>query len=280
MLNRSKTVRCTAMLLLGAVACSSIVDPALDPRAVPFQPPPVYARWWSMVQSCSGLQGSLSDVSWYQVPGSGTVSYSGDEVAGYWALKDSRIVLGGEAVLDGSVVRHEMLHALVRKASGHPREYFLQRCAGLVVCGPTCVADGGPPPSIDATVQRVTSDALRLFVSIEPTPPSAATDGGVFAVIVSATNPNSFPIVVTSTANGPGNTFFYSLLGPAGGITGSVNALDSSMRYFAAGETKFQYFDFSIATSLGPRKVPPGSYQLYAGWETRGVTLEGITIGP
>jgi len=26
--------------------------------------------------------------------------------------------------------------------------------------------------------------------------------------------------------------------------------------------------------------VPAGSYQLYAGWETRGVTLEGIAIGP
>jgi len=176
MLNRSKTVRCTAMLLLGAVACSSIVDPALDPRAVPFQPPPVYARWWSMVQSCSGLQGSLSDVSWYQVPGSGTVSYSGDEVAGYWALKDSRIVLGGEAVLDGSVVRHEMLHALVRKASGHPREYFLQRCAGLVVCGPTCVADGGPPPNIDATVQRPAFQSQQI-ISEFPAVPARAPQG-------------------------------------------------------------------------------------------------------
>src|SRR6476620_4142025 len=158
MFNRSGLVRGTAMLLLSTVACSSIVDPALDPRAVSFQPPPVYARWWSMVESCSGLQGPLSDVSLYQVPGSGTVSYSGDEVAGYRALNNNRIVLGGEAILDGSVVRHEMLHALVRKASGHPREYFLQRCAGLVVCGPTCVADAGPAPSIDATVQRVNSD--------------------------------------------------------------------------------------------------------------------------
>jgi hypothetical protein len=233
-----------------------------------------------MVESCSGLQGSLSDVSWYQVPGSETVSYSGDEVAGYWAHDRNRIVLGGEAVLDGSVVRHEMLHALVRQASGHPREYFLNRCAGLVVCGPTCVADAGPAPNIDATVPRVTSEALQLFVSIEPVPPSSAIDGGVFAVIVSATNPNSHPVVITSTANGPGNTFFYSLLGPAGGITGSVDAIDSSMRYFGAGETKRQYFDFSIAANLGKRKVPPGSYQLYAGWETRGVTLEAITIGP
>ena len=233
-----------------------------------------------MVESCSGLQGSLSDVSWYQVPGSETVAHSGDEVAGYWAYVTNRIVLGGEAILDGQVVRHEMLHALVRQLKGHPREYFLDRCAGLVVCGSACIADAGPAPSIDATIPRVTSEVLKLFVAIEPNPPTSATDGGVFAVIVSATNPNSYPIVVSPGPNAQNHTFFYTLIGPAGGISGSVDALDSSTRYFAAGETKRQYFDFSISSNLGARKVPSGSYQLYAGYETRGVTLEALTIGP
>jgi hypothetical protein len=268
------------MFLLSALACSSIVDPVLDPRAVPFQPPPVYARWWSMVEKCSGLQGSLSDVSWYQVPGSETVRYSGDEVAGYWAYASNRIVLAGESMLDGLVVRHEMLHALVRQPKGHPRQYFLDQCAGLVVCGSTCVADAGPAPSIDPTIPRVTSEVLKLFVSIEPSSPSSAVDGGVFAVIVSATNPNSYPIVVSPSPGSRNHTFFYTLSGVAGGISGSVEALASSTTYFAAGETKRQYFDFSIAANLGARKVPSGVYQLYAGYEIRGVALEGFTIGP
>lgn len=280
MLSRSKFGRGTSILLLITVACSSIVDPVLDPKAVSFQPPPVYTRWWSMVESCSGLQGSLSDVSWYQVPASETVGHSGDEVAGYWAYVSNRIVLAGESLLDGLVVRHEMLHALVRQLKGHPRQYFLDRCAGLLVCGSTCVRDAGPAPSIDAAIPRVTSEVLKLFVSIEPNPPSSAVDGGVFQVVVSATNPNSYPIVVTPSPSANNHTFFYVLTGLAGGISGSVDALDSSMRYFGAGETKRQYFDFSIAGSLGPRRMPPGTYQLYAGYETRGVTLEGVVIGP
>jgi len=233
-----------------------------------------------MVESCSGLQGSLAEVSWYQVPGSETVDRSGDEVAGYWAPAGNRIVLGGEATLDGLLVRHEMLHALVRQLKGHPREYFLERCGGVVSCGSSCIADAGPTPSIDAAIPRVTSDVLKLFVSIEPNLPSSAVDGGVFAVIVSATNPNAYPIVVTPSPNALNHSFFYTFFGSAGGISGWVEALDSGMRYFAAGETKRQYFDFSIAANLGTRTLPPGSYRLYAGYETRGVTLEGITIGP
>jgi hypothetical protein len=173
-----------------------------------------------------------------------------------------------------------MLHALLRQLKGHPREYFLDRCGGIVTCGSNCLADAGPAPSIAATIPRVTSDVLKLFLSIEPNAPSSAIDGGVFAVIVSATNPNSYPIVVSPGPDAGNHTFFYTLLGPAGGISGSVDAFDAGMRYFAAGETKRQYFDFSIAANLGRGKVPSGSYRIYAGYETRGVTLEGFTIGP
>ncbi len=148
------------MLLLSTVACTSIVDPALDPRAEPFHPLPVYARWWSMVESCSGLQGSLAEVSWYQVPGSETVDRSGDEVAGYWAPAGNRIVLGGEATLDGQVVRHEMLHALLRQLKGHPREYFLDRCGGVGSCASGCLTDAGPAATIEPTIRR--PQTLRL----------------------------------------------------------------------------------------------------------------------
>jgi hypothetical protein len=267
------------MLLLSAWACTSITDPPLDPRAVPLQPLPVYARWWSMVESCSGLQGSLSDVNWYQVPNSQTVDLTGDEVGGYWTLHSKSIVLAGELTEVGVIVRHEMLHALLRNVKGHPREYFLGRCGGVVSCASSCVKDAGPAPN-DATAERVTSDVLKLFVSVVPNTPSSSVDGGVFTVIVTATNPNSHSIIVTPNADAMNHSFFYTLTGAAAGISGWVDVLDSGMRYFAAGETKSQYFDFSIGANLGSHTVPPGTYRLYAGYETRGVALEGVTISP
>ena len=281
MRNRSKFIRRhAAMSLLGALACTSITDPPLDPRAVPLQPLPVYARWWSMVESCSGLQGFMSDVSWYQVPGTQTLDLAGDEVSGYWTVHSNSIVLAGEATLAGVVVRHEMLHALLQKVRGHPREYFLERCGGVVSCASSCVTDAGPAPNVDATTERVTSDVLKLFVSVVPNAPSSSVDAGVFTVIVTASNSNSYPIVITPSAAALNHSFFYTLSGVAGGISGWVDVLDSGMRYFAAGETKRQYFDFSIGANLGGHTVTPGAYRLYAGYETRGVALEGVTIGP
>lgn len=281
MFRESKFVRRGAALLLaGTLGCTSIVDVPLDPRAVPLQPLPVYARWWSMVESCSGLQGSLGAVTWYQVPNSETVDYGGDEVSGYWASADSRIVLAGGATLSGLVVRHEMLHALLRNVKGHPREYFLERCGGIVACASACVADGGPPPTISETTERVTSDVLKLFVSVVPNSPSTSVDGGVFTVIVTATNPNSHPILITTSGQASSYSFFYTLFGPVGGSSGSVEVLDSGARYFAAGETKVQYFDFSIGETRSAHTVTPGSYRLVAGYETRGVALEGVAIGP
>lgn len=272
--------RTTAMSLLSILGCTSIVDPVLDPRAEPFEAPPVYARWWSMVESCSGLQGSMSNVSWYQLPGSESVDVNGEDVGGYWAPVGNSIILGGKLVLDGALVRHEMLHALVRQVKGHSREYFLDRCGGVVSCSSGCVADAGPAPKIDATVPRVTSDVLTLFVSIVPNAPSSSIDGGVFGISITATNPNSYPILVALKPNASNDSFFFTLFAPVGSIGTYDGALDPSVRYFGAGETKRHYFDFSIGATLGRGTVPPGMYRVYAGYDIRGVALENVAIGP
>jgi hypothetical protein len=80
----------TAMLLLSALLVPRSSNPYLIASGG-VSNPAVYARWWSLVESCSGLQGSLSDVSWYQVPGSENVARSGEQVAGYWASVENRI---------------------------------------------------------------------------------------------------------------------------------------------------------------------------------------------
>ena len=272
--------RGTAIALTTALGCGSISDPALDPRAVSLQPLPVYARWWSMVESCSGLNGSLSDLTWYQVPGSATVDYGSDEVSAYWSAAGNRIVVAGDATDAGDIVRHEMLHALLRKR-GHPREYFLARCGGVVSCASSCVSDAGPAPSVDASTEQVGSDRLQLFVSVIPEHPSSTIDGGVFTLEVSATNTSPNPVLVNFGSVVLSHSFFYTLVGPlGGGLSGSAPILDSSVKYFLAGETKRQYFDFVLGAFLGGRTMPPGDYRVYAGYETRGVTLEGVSIGP
>src|SRR5437762_5976779 len=113
--------RASAMLLLSIFSCTRIVDPVFDSGAEQFERPLVYTRWWSMVESCSGLHGSLADITWYQVPGA-IVDLDGKDVSGYWSRASNSIVLAGDQVLGGAIVRHEMLHALVRQA-GHSREY-------------------------------------------------------------------------------------------------------------------------------------------------------------
>ena len=69
-------------------------------------------------------------------------------------------VLAGTDTIEGSVVRHEMLHALVR-AKGHPRAQFLQRCGGIVACGPDCVHDAGPAAAPAAGTPVVRAMALK-----------------------------------------------------------------------------------------------------------------------
>ena len=117
-------------------------------------------------------------------------------------------------------------------------------------------------------------------MTIEPASPSSSIDGGVFTVIVSATNTNPYPIVVDPNPSAGHYGFFYTVVGPSGGITGTGGALDSSVRFYASGETKSQYFDFSIGTNLGRAIVSPGTYQVIGGFDTRGVALDGVAIGP
>ena len=125
-------------------ACGNLVDPDLPANAEQYTPPPVYARWWSMTQSCSGLSGDLSAVTWFMVPGVSTVLLNGKTVEGYWSLAGNRIVIAGAGRLAGGIVRHEMLHALM-KAAGHPRAKFLGECGGVVYCTEACISDGTMP---------------------------------------------------------------------------------------------------------------------------------------
>jgi hypothetical protein len=282
----ARNALCSVQLIAAVAfvtACDRIVDPALPSTAAQFVPPPVYDKWWTMVETCSGVKRPLGDVSWFGIPGS--LFQLGDQVVtGYWTAGANRIVLADSARLDGSVVRHEMLHALIRQ-NGHPRSAFLEKCAGLVSCTPECVADAGPYTTVSVGIATVPPDSINVSVEILPNPPTFAVDGGVFSMVVSAHNPATHPVnVLLPTINGlKVAAFAYDIRGftiPAPRIGGTFELLDPSATTFEAGETKRHYFDFNIGTIVRNRTVAPAGYKMTGSYGTHSVTLSPIVIAP
>jgi len=102
------------------VACG--FDPA---GSQPWEPPAVYRQWWAETEACSGLSGNFDRVEWMTVPGASFPCSSGDCV-GHWD-PDHKIFLASDWTLHEMVVRHEMLHDLMRR-SGHPSPPFGAGC--------------------------------------------------------------------------------------------------------------------------------------------------------
>ena len=267
-----------------ATACDRVVDPALPSNATVFAAPPVYAKWWAMAESCTGVKRPLADVSWFVIPGVSLFQLGDRVVSGYWTAGSNRIVLAENSRLDGAVVRHEMVHALIR-APGHPRSAFLQKCAGIVSCTPDCVADAGPSGTDNIAYPIVPPDSLDISVQIDPDPPSLAIDSGVFSVVVSAHNRASHPVNValpTIVAGRPVAPFSFEIRALFGfaAMVGELDLTDASVTIFAADETKRQYFDFVIGSALRNRTVSPGSYRFTGFYGARPAVLTPIVISP
>ena len=261
-------------------ACTITTAPERPAGAVPLTPPAVYARWWAMTESCSGLTGPLAAVSFWHVPGVNSFMRGGKNVLGYWTNADNQIVLAGNAELDGSNVRHEMLHALLR-VGGHPREQFLGKCAGFVDCAVDCIADAGAPPPADPATPFASPRTFEVSVAALPERPGRAVDGGEFSVIVSVRNPQQRTVIARlGTTNVQAWSFQFELRGASGAIAGNEVVVDASTVTFAPGETKRQVFDFAIGASLAQRRVPPGDYTLLGGYGTQFSAPAALTVTP
>ena len=270
----------TAATLLAA--CERIVDPALPADAVPFTPPSVYTRWWAMTESCSSRSGSLSSVKWLVVPNTSDFQLNGETVSGYWTQGSNSIVIAAGVRLDGDVVRHEMLHALAR-TSGHSRADFLDRCGGVVSCTSQCVADAGTVPTIDPGLPVVSPDSLDVTVELVPTLPSLAIDSGAFTMILSVHNPANHSIVASlpQLTGGISTAFTFDIRSPIGfgnRLQGVRNFVDPSVTVFGAGETKHQYFDFTIGRITSGRTIVPGTYDFLGAYGSHQAALRSITI--
>lgn len=231
-------------LVLALAACDSPTAPRLPAGSVRFTPPSMYRQWWALTEQCSGRQGNYDAISWYVVPDAYTLPGT-NRLGGIW-YGDNRIVLAGayDGISAGDLVRHEMLHALVREGS-HPREMFVVRCGGVVVCVEECLTDGGPAPPPDPGARLEPDSTVEVTVDVVPNAPSSGTWDGYFMMIVHAHNPADYPVI--SRRGG----FGYLLTGPGGTVQYDLPVEAPEETRFAAGETKSHIFDFHIVDHLG-----------------------------
>ena len=143
LLTRTAVPFATLFALAGAcrdLPFTPLTAPELPATAVSLTPPATYAEWWHTTEECSGIEGDLSRVSWFVVPGRTSFTYGTGQYDGYWWNGVHWILLAGEKVENPLVVRHEMLHELLGRGD-HPAEYFQRRCAAVVICNEACRDD-------------------------------------------------------------------------------------------------------------------------------------------
>jgi hypothetical protein len=291
---RPKT-RAGILALLAGISCGRLVDPPLPADARLFVPPPVYSRWWAMVEECSGLRGSLDKVQWYSAPEElSNPDNSGDRVEGYWSRASNRIVLSRNRTIDGAVVRHEMLHALVR-SGGHSRRRFLQECGGVVSCPPSCIRDAGAPLPWGPATPTVDPSQLEVTSAVSPRSPSSMIDGGLATFTISVRNPFAYPVVVqlpNSSGGGVATSYRYAIRQiPGGGLSSANLAFDIGVTHFAPGETKRDVFDFVVVSIPAPSygaisgigsgiTLPPGSYLFRGDYGGHSATDLSVQLNP
>lgn len=253
------TTRC--LLAIFAIAflvtgCDLFTASTFPTAAVPFAPHGQYAFWWQLTESCSGLTGSFARVHWYEIRGVDTYNVAGaDGAAGTWWREGDRIVLAGNVLDDGRVVRHEMLHALIG-AGGHPAAYFQDRCAGYVACSSSCIAER-PPAPVPPDAAVLSSRQLAIQADLVPSVFSNGENDGWIAVIVSVRNPFGHPVWVSLDGFGGAARTFGATF--ASGI-GTTEVSYSDRVGFLAGATQRAVEDVRLG---GSDPLLPGSYRLF-----------------
>lgn len=262
-----------------AVACDSTTAPAPLPLdAERFEPPAVYARWWAMTEACAGRSRSLASVRWYRVPGPAFRLEDGEIVGGVFDRLANRIVLAEAYLDDGSIVRHEMLHA-IGGVRGHPTELFLERCAPILSCG---ACEAWRPPGRDYAL--LPPDSLEIASDARMLP--REVDGQRWlALWVSVRNPRERPVVAVTPGNGlTPPTFGFRLFGPVGnsmnGLESAEVATDSSVLFFQPLETKRWLYEFRVDTGFSRTTVSPGRHLVSGGYAQRWAAFDTVDVVP
>ena len=79
---------------------------------------------WTELESCSGRHRSFDAVDFFYVPRELLSASQGIRTVGQFFPATNRIYVVESKRNDRAVLRHEMMHALVRDIPGHPVKYF------------------------------------------------------------------------------------------------------------------------------------------------------------
>ena len=165
-------------------ACGWWSDNDFPESAVKFTPPAYFQTWWQVVELCSGRSAPFSEVAWYTAPHSELV-VRGEPAFGAWFADRNRIALADENRESPSLVRHEMLHAILREGD-HPPAYFHERCGDEVICGREC----GVAMSLEHAHEIARQD-LTVHVQLFPEMPSLTAQQGKATIVVHLRNPSN-----------------------------------------------------------------------------------------
>ena len=91
-----------------------------------FVPPEGYRGWWETVEACSSRSGDFDLVRWCQAD---VMVIGGKDGSGFWEPPHD-ITVVNTAKGNASVVRHEMLHDLLRGDPDHEDEAWSHRDLG------------------------------------------------------------------------------------------------------------------------------------------------------
>ena len=254
--------------LVAASGCAWITGVPASAR--PMNPPAIYERWWTMVETCSGHVASFASVRWYRTPGA-SVGLNGTDVLGYYSPSGHFIVVSDSMVDDGAGVRHEMLHALLN-STGHPRDEFLGACADVVDCRGNCVTDGGKwDPGV--LFDTLAVDSMSIASSVQLL--TREEDGQRWVVLeVTAQNPRDRPVLAIPI----GARLSWGV--DDGQFSRSWSAQDSSMLFFTAHQTRHWSYELRVADLLSSHTIQPGNQVIFGAFGQHWTTPTGIDVSP
>lgn len=265
----------SALLGLAALGCSDLLGPFLPDDRVPLVPlPPEYEHWWSVVETCSGLQAELGDVEWWVLPGQETFP-DGEEAGRYYSV-GHQIGLAASVVRDGFVVRHEMLHAMLsanRIYVDHPKPFFENRCGGILSCSGDCQDEVGTAPAEVTQVPLLQADDVEVGVNILPgIIRRPDLEGECVTIVVGAKNVGE----VTASMDLSGALTFGWIVEGWGGGGGGGPIPPNDIVLMPPGAVRYYAFDCPRPF----RSFEAGEYVVGGVWE--GVKSEGtmLTILP
>ena len=111
------------------------LPPDLPDGAQAIDAPADYGVWWSATEQCAGRTAAMSRVQWFTMPGRTSFMYGDGQYDGYWWNDVHWILLAGDKVQNGMIVRHEMLHDLLQTGE-HPAAFETCGVRGTRVAEP------------------------------------------------------------------------------------------------------------------------------------------------